>query len=63
MTRVRVNEQIGVRGGKVSTRGLTMRLWLLMILFVCLAGALYLGFGTSGYAEKSAEIANQLEEL
>jgi len=40
-----------------------MRLWLLMILFVSLAGALYLGFGTSDYAEKSSELVSQLEDL
>ena len=40
-----------------------MRMWLLMILFVSLAGALYLGFGTSEYAEKSAEIMSQLEGM
>lgn len=40
-----------------------MRMWLLMILFVSLAGALYLGFGTAEYAEKSAEITSKLEGL
>jgi len=40
-----------------------MRLWLLMILLAVLAGALYLGFGTSRYAEKTAEIVSQLEDL
>jgi len=40
-----------------------MRLWLLMILLVSLAAALYLGFGTSDYAEKSAELVSQLEGL
>jgi len=48
---------------KVLTGGLDMRLWLLMILFVSLAGALYLGFGTSDYAEKSSELVSQLEDL
>jgi len=40
-----------------------MRLWLLIILLAVLAGALYLGFGTSHYAEKTAEIVSKLENL
>lgn len=64
----------GLRGkGKPSSRKCcqktvskgesNMRLWLLMALFVALAGALYLGFGTTHYAEKTAEIVSQLEDL
>lgn len=40
-----------------------MRMWLLLLLFVCLASALYLGFGSSGYGEKSAELVSQLENM
>lgn len=40
-----------------------MRMWLLLVLFVCLSAALYLGFGTSDYAERSAELVSQLESL
>jgi hypothetical protein len=34
-----------------------------MALFIVLAGALYLGFGTAHYAEKTAEIVSKLEDL
>lgn len=40
-----------------------MRLWLLLILFVCLSAALYLGFGTPEYGERSTELVNTLENL
>jgi len=40
-----------------------MRLWLLLALLIILSGALYLGFGTVHYAEKTAEIVSQLEDL
>ena len=40
-----------------------MRMWLLLILLICLASALYLGFGTSGYSKRSAEIVSQLEDM
>lgn len=40
-----------------------MRMWLLLVLFVCLAGALLVGFGSSSYEEKSAEIIAHIEDL
>lgn len=40
-----------------------MRIWLLLILFACLSAALYLGFGTSEHAERSAELVSKLENL
>ena len=49
--------------GTGSTRGKVMRVWLLLVLFVCLAGALYLGFGSPSYEEKSAELITQLEDM
>jgi len=39
-----------------------MRIWLLLLLFVVLAGSLYLGFGTPDYGAKSAELVATLEE-
>jgi len=47
----------------VSNGEANMRLWLLMVLFAILAGALYLGFGTAHYAEKTTEIVSKLEDL
>ena len=40
-----------------------MRMWLLLILLACLAAALYLGFGTPDYGERSAELVKELENL
>lgn len=40
-----------------------MRMWLLLILLVCLAGALLVGNGSSGYEEKSEKIISQMEDL
>lgn len=40
-----------------------MRMWLLLILLACLAGALYLGFGQPEYGEKTAELLSELENL
>jgi hypothetical protein len=40
-----------------------MRIWLLLMLFACLASALLLGFGSPAYGEKSAEIVATLESL
>jgi hypothetical protein len=40
-----------------------MRTWLLLVVFVCLAGALYLGFGTPEYGEKTADLVSELENL
>ena len=40
-----------------------MRIWLLLILFICLACALYLDFGSSEYSEKAAELVSELEDL
>jgi len=40
-----------------------MKIWLLLIVFVCLAGALYLGFGTPEYGEKTASLVTELEGL
>ncbi|MEJ8568663.1 hypothetical protein [Elongatibacter sediminis] len=40
-----------------------MRMWLLLILLVCVSGALYLGFGSHEYSERSSEIVSQLENL
>ena len=40
-----------------------MRMWLLLILLVCLACALYLGFGTSTYAEKTADLVSKLDKM
>ncbi len=39
-----------------------MRVWLLLILFVCLSAALYLGFGSPNYEERTHEILSQLED-
>jgi len=38
-------------------------MWLLLILFVCLAGALYLGFGKPDFGEKTAALVSELEDL
>jgi len=40
-----------------------MRMWLLLILLVCLACALYLGYGSSRYAERTAELVSELENM
>lgn len=40
-----------------------MRIWLLLILFVCLVGALYMGLGTPEYGEKTASLVSELESL
>jgi hypothetical protein len=40
-----------------------MRIWLLLILFAFLSAALYLGSGSSDYAEKSSELLSKLENL
>ncbi len=40
-----------------------MRTWLLLLLLVCVASALYLGFGTPEYGEKSAQVIAELERL
>jgi hypothetical protein len=45
-----------------ASRGKDMRIWLLLFLFVVLAGSFYLGFGTHEYGEKSAELVAALEE-
>ena len=39
-----------------------MRLWLLFILFVAVACALYMGFGSPEYGEKAAEIFAEIED-
>lgn len=49
--------------GFAQKRGNTMRMWLLLILLVCVSGALYLGFGSHEYSERSSEIVSQLENL
>jgi len=40
-----------------------MRIWLMLVLLVCLACALYLGFGTPEYSKKTAELVSELESL
>jgi len=40
-----------------------MRMWLLLILFVCLAGALYLGFGQPRFGENTAALISELEDM
>jgi hypothetical protein len=40
-----------------------MRTWLLLILLICLGCALYLGFGTPHYGEKTAELISELEDM
>ena len=47
---------------KVVSRGKDMRIWLLLFLFVVLAGSFYLGFGSPEYGEKTAEMVATLEE-
>ena len=39
-----------------------MRIWLLLLLFVVLAGSFYLGFGTPDYGEKAATLMADLED-
>lgn len=39
-----------------------MRIWLLLLLFVVLAGSFYLGFGSPAYGEKTAELVAGLED-
>jgi hypothetical protein len=38
-------------------------MWLLLILLVCLSGALYLEFGSSEYRDKSSELIAELENM
>ena len=40
-----------------------MRMWLLLMLLVSLAGALYLGFGSPGFGEKTAALVSELEDM
>ena len=40
-----------------------MRMWLLLILLVCLAGALYLGYGAPEFGEKTAALVSELEDM
>ena len=49
--------------GHWPVTGNDMRMWLLLILLMCLAGALYLGFGTPEYGQRSAELVKELEGL
>lgn len=44
-----------------ASRGKDMRIWLLLLLFVVLAGSFYLGFGSPEYGEKAAELVAGLE--
>jgi len=53
----------GLLTGPGKQGGSKVRMWLLLILFVCLAGALYLGLGTPGFGEKTAALVSELEDL
>jgi len=44
-----------------NSRGKDVRIWLLLLLFVVLAGSFYLGFGSPEYGEKTGDLVASLE--